>query len=104
MPGKYFGPSQIQIRHPPLDSCLLSLDFSGWAWDEDRKLKTSVHMVFKARGKSEIRQEDYGGRSKPRNVSREGVEEDEVAQEWSYLGSSYFFPLLSLPRSIFCSW
>lgn len=60
MPGKYFGPSQIQIRHPPLDSCLLSLDFSGWAWDEDRKLKTSVHMVFKARGKSEIRQEDYG--------------------------------------------
>jgi hypothetical protein len=41
---------------------------------------------------SEIRQKDCRGRSEPRNVSRGVVEEDEVAQEWSYLGSSYFFP------------
>lgn len=33
-----------------------------------------------------------GRRREPRNVSREGVEGGEAAQEWSYLGSSYFFP------------
>lgn len=58
MRGKCFAPSQTQMRHPPLGSCLLSLDLSGWAWDEDRKLKTSVQM-FKARGMGEIRQQDW---------------------------------------------
>lgn len=33
-----------------------------------------------------------GRRGEPRSLRREGVEGDEAAQEWSYLGSSYFFP------------
>lgn len=42
-----------------------------------------------------------GRRREPRNVSREGVEGGEAAQEWPYLGSSYFFPHLTPPCSIF---
>lgn len=46
---KCFAPSQTQIRHAHLGTFV---DGSGM------KLKTSVQMVFKARGVGEISQED----------------------------------------------
>lgn len=83
--------SCAQIRHPHLGSCLPSLCFSRCICKGLRKLETGVQMVSKVRGTDEIRK-STGRRGEPRNVRGEGVEGDEAAQEWSYLGSSYFFP------------
>lgn len=54
--------------------------------------KPVYRQCLKPEGCMKLGRKSMGRRWEPRNISREGVEGDEVAQEWSYLGSSYFFP------------
>lgn len=54
--------------------------------------KPVYRWCLKSEGRMKLGRKSTGRRREPRNVSREGVEEGEAAQEWPYLGSSYFFP------------